>query len=408
MLLMPGVANETHGALQGELRLAGSWRKPQLDGNFSLHGASADVPELGLKLRDAEFEASFDDSVLKLSRLQLLSGAGRLEGNGELQLSGWRPQHWTLNLKGKDVQLVNLPEFSLEATPDLQLSGTPELLTVRGEVLVPTLLASEVPKARMIEPSEDVVLDDAEPEAPSRVFEKLDVELQIKLGKHVAVKAKGLDARLEGDLVVATNSRGAFIGQGEIRVAQGQYAAYGIKLPITRGRAAFGGGALQDPVLDVLAERTVGEVKAGVQVTGTPRKPVVKLVSDPSLPDTEILSYIVLGRPLGTSGGEQDSLMLAAGALLSQGESAALQEKLKRQIGLDVLEVQSGGAEGVEGSMVAVGKYLTPELYLSFGQSLFTRESVAKLRYQLSKRWELESQFGTVSGADLSYRIEFR
>lgn len=209
-------------------------------------------------------------------------------------------------------------------------------------------------------------------------------------------------------MVIATNQRGAFIGQGEIRVAQGHYAAYGLKLPITRGRAAFGGGALESPNLDVLAERTVGEVKAGVRVTGTPRKPVVKLVSDPTLPDTEILSYIVLGRPLNATGGEQDNLMLAAGALLSQGESAALQEKLKRSFGLDTLEVQSGGEEGVEGSMVAVGKYLTPELYLSFGQSLFTRESVARLRYQLSQRWELESQFGTVSGADLSYRIEFR
>jgi translocation and assembly module TamB len=408
MLLMPGVTNETRGALQGDLRLAGSWSKPQLFGKLSLSGASAEVPALGLKLQDAELEASFDDSLLRLSRLQLVSGAGRLEGKGEIQLSGWRPQHWSLNLKGNDVQLVNLPEINLEATPDLQLSGTPERLSVRGEILIPTLLASEVPKARMIEPSEDVVLIDAAPEAPTRVFEQLDVQLQIKLGKHVAVKAKGLDARLEGGLVVATNSRGTFVGQGEIRVAQGHYAAYGIKLPITRGRAAFGGGALQDPTLDVLAERTVGEVKAGVQVTGTPRKPVVKLVSEPTLPDTEILSYIVLGRPLGTSGGEQDSLMLAAGALLSQGESAALQEKLKRSFGLDVLEVQSGGSEGVQGSMVAVGKYLTPELYLSFGQSLFTRESLAKLRYQLSKRWELESQIGTVSGADLSYRIEFR
>jgi translocation and assembly module TamB len=408
MLLMPGMTNETRGAMQGDLRLAGSWSKPQLFGKLSLRGASAEVPALGLKLQDAELEASFDDSVLKLTRLQLVSGTGRLEGKGELQLSGWRPQHWSLNLKGSDVQLVNLPEINLEVTPDLQLSGTPELLSVRGEVQVPTLLANEVPRAKMIEPSEDVVMVDAEPEAPTRVFEQLDVKLQIKLGKHVAVKAKGLDARLEGDLVVATNSRGAFIGQGEIRVAQGHYAAYGIKLPIIRGRAAFGGGALQDPVLDVLAERTVGEVKAGVQVTGPPRKPVVKLVSEPTLPDTEILSYIVLGRPLGSSGGEQDSLMLAAGALLSQGESAALQEKLKRSFGLDVLEVQSGGAEGVQGSMVAVGKYLTPELYLSFGQSLFTRESLAKLRYQLSKRWELESQIGTVSGADLSYRIEFR
>jgi translocation and assembly module TamB len=408
MLLMPGISQETHGLLTGDLRLAGTWAKPELFGKVSLRGASAEVPNLGLQLHDAEFDLSFSQTRLKLERLQLRSGEGRLTGDGEVWLTGWRPQRWALNLKGDNLRLVHLPEITLEAAPDLQLSGTPELLTVRGEVTVPTLLISEVPRTRMVEPSEDVVLTDATAEAPSKVFKQLDVKLQVKLGEHVAVKAKGLDARLEGDLVVSSNQSGAFVGQGEIRVAQGHYAAYGLKLPISHGRAAFGGGALESPNLDVLAERTIGEVKAGVQVTGTPRKPVVKLVSEPSLPDTEILSYIVLGRPLNATGGDQSNLMLAAGALLSQGESAALQEKLKRSFGLDTIEVQSGGEQGVEGSMVAVGKYLTPELYLSFGQSLFTRESVAKLRYEISQRWELESQFGTVSGADLSYRIEFR
>ncbi|HSG29109.1 MAG TPA: translocation/assembly module TamB domain-containing protein, partial [Candidatus Krumholzibacterium sp.] len=376
--------------------------------NVSLRGAGAEVPALGLKLTEAELDASFDDTALKLERFQLTSGSGRLLGGGELQFSGWEPKSWDLELKGEDVQLVDLPEITLEVTPDLQLSGTPENFKLRGELLIPTLLASEVPKTGLIEPSEDVVLIDAEPRRSAPLFEKLDVKLQVRLGEHVVVKAQGLDARLEGDIIVATDRHGAFIGQGEIRVAQGHYATYGLKLPIVRGRTTFSGGPLQDPTLDILAQRTVGEVRAGVQVTGTPRKPQVKLVSDPALPDTEILSYIVLGRPLGTEGGQNDTLMLAAGALLSRGESAALQEKIKRQIGIDVLEVQSGGSEGVAGSMIAAGKYLTPDLYLSFGQSLFTQESVARLRYQLDRHWEVESQVGTVSGADLSYKIEFR
>ncbi len=407
-LLLPGITNETHGVVKGDLRLAGTWKQPRLFGHFSLRGAGAEVPALGLKLTEAELDASFDDTSLKVERLKLTSGGGTLQGDGELQLSGWKPKSWNLNLKGENFQFVHLPEITLEVTPDLQLSGTLERLKLRGDLLIPTLLVSEVPKTGMIEPSEDVVLVDATPQQSAPLFEKLDVKLQIKLGDHVVVDAKGLDARLEGDLIVSTNRHGAFIGQGEIRVAQGHYSTYGLKLPITRGRTTFSGGPIQDPTLDILAQRTVGEVKAGVQVTGTPRKPLVKLVSDPPLPDTEILSYIVLGRPLGTAGGQNDTLMLAAGALLSQGESAALQDKLKRQIGIDVLEVQSGGSEGVEGSMIAAGKYLTPDLYLSFGQSLFTQESIARLRYQLGKHWEVESQVGTVSGADLSYRIEFR
>lgn len=116
--------------------------------------------------------------------------------------------------QGENIQLVDLPEITLEVTPDLQLSGTAEKLKLRGELLIPTLLASEVPKTGMIEPSEDVVLIDAAPHQSAPLFEKLDVKLQIKLGEHVVIKAKGLDARLEGDIIVATDRHGAFIGQG--------------------------------------------------------------------------------------------------------------------------------------------------------------------------------------------------
>jgi len=57
---------------------------------------------------------------------------------------------------------------------------------------------------------------------------------------------------------------------------------------------------------------------------------------------------------------------------------------------------------------VTVGKYLTPELYLSFGYSLFTGESLIKARYKLSRNWEVESASGATSiGADLFYRMEF-
>jgi translocation and assembly module TamB len=54
-----------------------------------------------------------------------------------------------------------------------------------------------------------------------------------------------------------------------------------------------------------------------------------------------------------------------------------------------------------------VGKYLSPQLYVSLGHSLFTGESLVTARYRLSKHWEVESKSGMQVGADLFYRIEF-
>ena len=94
-------------------------------------------------------------------------------------------------------------------------------------------------------------------------------------------------------------SKQELAANGEIRVAKGKYSSYGVSLDITRGNLYFTGGPLEQPTLDILALRTSGEVKAGVKVTGTPQEPIVQLYSEPGMADTDILSYIVLGHPIG-------------------------------------------------------------------------------------------------------------
>jgi translocation and assembly module TamB len=134
---------------------------------------------------------------------------------------------------------------------------------------------------------------------------------------------------------------------------------------------------------------------------------VVKLYSEPSMPDTDVLAYIILGHPLGEDAAQAGLLTAAAGALLARGESAVLQDRIKRRLGVDVLAVEGTG--DVAGSMVTIGKYLSPSLFLSFGQSIFTNASEARLRYTISKKWELESKVaGERSGVDLYYKIEFK
>jgi len=120
-----------------------------------------------------------------------------------------------------------------------------------------------------------------------------------------------------------------------------------------------------------------------------------------------VLAYIVLGHPLGAGSGELSLLSAAAGALLSHGQSVTLQDQLKRQLGIDVLAIEETG--DVAGSMVTIGKYLSPKLYLSFGQALFTNASEARLRYSITPKWQLESRMtGETSGVDLFYLIEMK
>ncbi|MDO3377934.1 translocation/assembly module TamB domain-containing protein [Geoalkalibacter halelectricus] len=405
---MPGLVDETAGDLRADLQVGGSWATPVFSGDFSLTGAGAILPATGVVLRELELHGELDGQQVRLSSFGVRSGRGRLDGRGLVQLDDWALQSYSFEIAGRDFQVADLPELEIRINPDLRIEGALDRLRVSGEVRVPLFVVTGWQARTPVSPSPDVVFVNGEELEPERGLPlDLDLNLRVILGESVVIKLAGLDARLGGDLTLTMSERNDVLGTGEIRVIQGHYAAYGLRLPITRGRLFFPGGPVERPTLDILALRTVGEVRAGVQVSGTPQVPVVRLYSEPGMPDTDVLSYIVLGRPMGAGQGQVDALMLAAGALLSQGESAALQDRLRRRLGIDVFEVHGGEGE-IEAAMVTIGKYLTPDLYISFGQSLFGETNVARMRYSITERWQIESQVGEVSGADLFYRLEFR
>lgn len=407
-VLMPGLVQETRGRIEASLHAGGTWGQPRLDGQVRLLDAGAYLPVAGIELRDIGLVARLEGDRILLDSLSLRSGDGTLRGAGSLQLQDWKPGNYDLTLKGARVQAINLPELQVLADPDLHLTGNPDGIKVAGSIGLPEVMIRDNKKPLVISPSEDVVIiGQTTPEKRGREF-LIQTDVKLLLGDHVLIKASGLDARLSGALHLTAIGDEALSAEGRITVAEGQYAAYGTRLDITRGKLLFN-GPIDQPTLDILALRTVGKVKAGVQVTGTPRSPVVKLTSEPAMSDSDRLAYIVLGRTTARNAGEADLLMTAGGVLLSQGESVVLRDRLKRQLGVDVLGFEQGSSQdNVSGSMLTIGKYLSPSLYVSIGQSLFTNTQSFRLRYSIGERWELESATGEESGVDLFYKIEFR
>ncbi|MDA3902475.1 MAG: translocation/assembly module TamB domain-containing protein [Desulfuromusa sp.] len=404
-IVFPGRVQESHGQLKLDLQLAGSWQQPNLLGNFHLFDAGIFLPTVGVQLNEIELEGNFAENRVEIAKLQLSSGKGRLDGSGQLELQNWFPAAYQLQLKGENFQLINLPELQVHANPELVIDGTGENVRIRGQVQFPDVLISGKQKTAQAVNSPDLLVVDRE--TPSTRQPKLqhDIDLQLVLGERVLLNTAGIDARLEGNLRLQSAAKQELVANGEIRVAKGKYSSYGVSLDISRGNLFFTGGPLDQPTLDILALRKAGEVQAGVKVTGTPKAPIVQLYSEPVMAEADILSYIVIGRPIGADSGQTDLLMTAASTLLSQGESVLLQEQLKSRLGLDVLDISSGDGD-VNSSIITTGKYISPDLYISLGYSLFSNTNEVKVRYNLTPAWEVESSIGTESGIDMFYRIE--
>jgi translocation and assembly module TamB len=125
------------------------------------------------------------------------------------------------------------------------------------------------------------------------------------------------------------------------------------------------------------------------------------------VPDTEKLSWLVLGQGLsGTTDKQAGVLQEAAASLLTQSAAAGIQSQLADSLGLDTITV-SRRPDNVQQRIITLGKRLSSRLYVSYQQGLQAAGSVILLRYTLSPRVTVEAETGTRSVFSLFYNFSF-
>lgn len=409
--LFPGMIEETRGNIDLDFRVDGTWAKPNPRGSLLLTNAGAFLPSLGIRVEELSSRWELRNEQIQIESLRARSGPGQVEGMGTIWLKNWQIERFEGNLKGERFQALYLPNLRIQSSPRLQFRGTPKHIFVRGEILLPEVHIYEVSAPGVVRASSDVVMTDQASERKSTL--SMDIQVRLTLGDRIQVKAGGIDARLTGnlDLKILGLKPEESSAQGEIRLAEGSYSGYGLSLRIERGRFIYAGGPVENPDLDVLALRRSDDlermynIKVGVAIFGSLRNPKVKLYSHPVMKDEEILSYLVLARPYDPKEGNISLLLMGAGGALA-GDSISTFDQLKKQVGIDTVDVQSGGGD-LSRSMLTIGKYLTPQLYVSYGYAVFSEERMLKIRYRISKNWEVETFRGNAMGVDLYYRIDF-
>ncbi len=175
-------------------------------------------------------------------------------------------------------------------------------------------------------------------------------------------------------------------------------------------------GALNNPALNILAVRKntgidVGSagvdtgVEAGVEVRGSALAPQARLVSTPSVPDSEKLAWLVLGHGTEGSGGQEIDVLGAAAGALFGGTGSKIESRVANAFGLD--EVGVTRAKGLESTVFTVGKRISSRVYLSLEQGAGSTAGLAKLRYIFNPRVSVQVQTGGNNAADVFYTWKF-
>lgn len=430
---------ETGGRLEGSFSISGTPADPLASGQITGSSLQLALVDQGLILSGGELVADFDRDRVRLSRLHFDSPNRVRPRDSRVPFAALTATPGQLTASG-DIALdsgVGAFEFVADRLPLLQRADRWLILSGKGSArstwttldLEASLRADagffaidDTPPPSL---SDDVVVlgKDVKPSDGFGVGGRLAVDL----GNALYLSAMGVDTRLAGSLEIRLAPGVPLYAVGSVSTVGGTYLGYGQRLAIERGLINFQ-GELDNPGLNIVTLRKGLEVEAGVAITGSARRPQVRLVSEPAVPDPEKLSWIVLGRAPDAGGGADLAMLLPAAQALLGGPGGGMTEELSRSLGFDSFSIGQGELNSssrtatsrvvgggsrissgptVAGQVLSVGKRISTDLFLSFEQSLGGAESLVKLTYQLGRRVSVVARGGTDNAMDIYYTFSF-
>ncbi|RON23339.1 translocation/assembly module TamB domain-containing protein [Pseudomonas lini] len=386
------------GHLSGSGTLSGGLLAPLVNGNLELRDGEISGPELPMALEALQLQAVIAGETVQLNGgwKSGKTGQGSLNGN----IAWGQALVVDLALKGSHLPVTVEPYAALEVAPDLKISMKDDRLAIVGKVLVPKgeITVRELPPSTVKVSDDTVIVGQQTEEGKPPMAMAMDIDVVVGQDK-LSFAGFGLTANLQGQVHIGDNMD----TRGELWLNDGRYRAYGQRLTVRRARLLFA-GPIDQPYLDIEAIRQTDDIIAGIRLSGSAEQPTTQIFSEPAMSQEQALSYLVLGRPLSTTG--EDNNMLAQAALgLGLMGSSGVTSGLAKDLGIQDFQLDTQGS-GANTAVVASGN-ISEKLSLRYGVGVFEPANTIALRYKLSKKVYLEAASGVASSLDIFYKRDF-
>ncbi len=359
------------GPARFDMVLRGPLQLGSLSGTATMDGVTVVDPRRGVRLSDLRARADLagGQAQIDLSSQSAQGGSLTLQGGVDLV----PPFNGSLQARLNALRVIDPQLFELSVSGNLDISGT----LARGPALSGRLqfdsMELRIPRVGLtgpayIPPDIQHVGESTEAETTraragifsgethgrSRFPSPLDIE--IAAPNRIFIRGRGLDAELGGNLRL-TGTTADVIPIGQFNLIRGRLDLLGNRFALNEGFASLQGDFM--PFVRLIASTEREGVNARIVLEGRANEPEILFESSPELPQEEIVSLLLFGRGFETLSLFQAAQLASSLATLS-GRSEGILERLRRNIGLDDLDVRTD-EEG--DTSLRVGRYLTENVY---------------------------------------------
>ncbi len=397
-------ASRLKGQLSADLKVEGNTKQPNISGFAKLQEGAFVITKLGSTFRNVNIEVNADNKnpdVLHLTAA-LESGKGKLSGQGILSLEAEHNYPLQMTIKGDKFQISRLPDAVVAISPSLTINRHGNLTKIEGLIKVDNaeVEMKTLPESAIAPSEDEVFLNSGSPPRKKVDVSRLIADIIIELGNNSHFKGFGLDTYVTGKLeYLSQNNQQKVSGLAVMKKAT--YRFYGQDLTIRKGEFLFNGPA-GNPWVNISAIRKAnnGNITAVLNVTGPLKSPETKVYTEPPLPESEALAYLVTGKSIKRMSEGDGSAVANAALNYGVGELSWI----KDQLGIDEFEFKQ--SDTIEKSAVRLGHYLNPDLYVGVTMGLFASNYAANLRYRISDHFSISTRAGETQRIELKYHID--
>lgn len=419
-----------NGQVQGQGRAELAPGRLSGAGQLSLANAEFEDKLTGLRLIDLNAALRFDDNGAEVTTLTAKGpDGGSVSGDG--RVAGL--QQGRIDLQLANLKLVDRSDIEARAAGDVHLDWNAQGSRLHGaltleqavlrvdelrDVAAPTLDVVEINRpgdppelaARRVAAAargaplpegwdaEDEATGPAEADPLATALGGVTrLDLTIQAPRRIFTRGRGLDAEWALNLAVSGTLEEPRL-TGQATLLRGSFALAGRTFDLQNGAIRFDG----DPtnVLIELEAQNVGpDLTVTVRLTGSATDPQIQLISDPALPEDEILPQFLFGRSAGDLSPLEAAQLASSLATLARRSSFDLVASARNLVRLDRLDVrqEQGGVS------IAGGRYVTRNVYLELSRGALG-EAGTKVEWQVRPRLYIVSSFLTNGDQRLSVR----
>ncbi len=410
------------GRASWDVRLTGPLRALRLDGAGTVTQAAFRWPGWGERLENMEIRWRAEGQSILIEEAVFTLLGGRARAHGEIRLPQGRFDGYTVHVAGENVQFPEI--FGIEgegsARGTIAQQGEAFSPDISGEVVLSkaSINLGELEKdvARQIRVVEETgdgpVVRIGRRRAPAEKtegFQNVAMKLEIRLPpKGARARGFGLDAEVQGSAVLQKARGGPVQLLGTLSTSTGEYAFQGVRFKIVEGEVTFRGHAPPDPFLSLTCRKDVRDVSITASLSGQLSRPALVFSSFPEMDQVDIVSVLLYGRPARDLSASQSRDLQDRGLQFVWGGTTPVVKSLLGKTPLSPDAVDIKGTEN--GSVVEIGKYLTPELYVTYQKGLEGDDKdELRAEYRVNRYLSVESQVGREdrAGVDVFFRYDF-